>query len=368
MSKRFKYQIKNLSKLNTLFLFLTPLASLILTIVWIYVDGFDWRLVALGIIFYVLSGISITAGYHRLFAHRAYAAHPIIKIFFLIFGASAFQNSALKWASDHRIHHGQVDTEQDPYNINEGFFYAHMGWILLKANGDFKDDCVKDLLKDKWVVFQHKHIFTIGVCFGIILPSFLGYFFFDSLLGGIAVGSLFKVVLLHHCTFFINSLCHYVGNRPYTDTNTAKDSWFMALLTFGEGYHNFHHYFQADYRNGVRWFHFDPTKWTISLLEKFHLASKLKKTPNFKIISAKLQMKLQSAKKRYKFDDTKFLELERIKNNVIRSLKKFEEMKNQYAREKNRLAQDKLIELKRQIEIAKIEFQYNLRTLNVLLP
>ena len=72
-----------------------------------------------------------------------------------------------------------------------------------------------------------------------------------------------------------------MGNRPYTDTNTAKDSWFMALLTFGEGYHNFHHYFQADYRNGVRWFHFDPTKWTISLLEKFHLASKLKKTPNF---------------------------------------------------------------------------------------
>lgn len=367
MEKTFKYRLKNLSWMNALFLLLTPPASIILTILWVYFDGFDWRLVGLGVFFYILSGISITAGYHRLFSHRAYDAHPIVKIFFLIFGAAAFQNSILKWASDHRIHHSEVDTEEDPYNINEGFFYAHMGWILLKESNSFNDRYVKDLTKDKWVMLQHKYYFLIAGFFGIILPTLIGWLAFGSFLGGLAVGALFKVVILHHSTFFINSLCHYIGNTPYTDSNTAKDSWFMALLTFGEGYHNFHHYFQADYRNGIRWFQFDPTKWLIQILSKLKLASKLKVTPDFKIMKAKLHMQLKRAKMAYKLDPSKLEELEAMKERIVESLKKLDEMKRQYESAKTKISQINLIELKRRMKISKVEFQYNLAAFNLLL-
>lgn len=367
MHKNFKYKLKNLSLLNTLFLILTPPASISLTVLWIYFDGFDYRLLLLGIFFYILSGVSITAGYHRLFSHKAYTAHPIVKAFFLIFGAAAFQNSLLKWASDHRIHHNQVDTEKDPYNINEGFFYAHMGWILLKSSNEFDPKYVKDLTNDPLVLFQHKYYFPIAGFFGIALPTFMGWFFFDSFLGGLSVGALFKVVILHHSTFFINSLCHYIGNTPYTDSNTAKDSWLMALLTFGEGYHNFHHFFQADYRNGIKWFQFDPTKWFIKFLAWIRLADKLKITPKFKIVGAKLQMKLKQAKARYSLDEEKYKELESIKEKIVETLKLIEDLKNQYAQARAKLSQINSLELKRRIEIAKVEFKYNLNAFNLIL-
>ncbi len=367
MGEHFKYRLKNLSWLNTLFLLLTPPASITLTILWIYFDGFDYRLLLLGIFFYILSGISITAGYHRLFSHKAYDAHPIVKTFFLIFGAAAFQNSVLKWASDHRVHHNQVDTDHDPYNINEGFFYAHMGWILLKNSNDFDPKYVRDLMKDRLIVFQHKYYFLIAGFFGIILPTLIGWLVFNSFLGGLAVGALFKVVILHHSTFFINSLCHYIGTTPYTDSNTAKDSWFMALLTFGEGYHNFHHYFQADYRNGIKWFQFDPTKWLIQFLSWIKLASKLKKTPDFKIMGAKLQMKLKEARAKYTLDDDKLKELEKMKERIVETLKSLEDLKKQYHDAKEKLSQVNLLELKRRIEIAKVEFNYNLNAFNLML-
>ena len=367
MNSKIKYHFKNLSLLNTLFLLLTPPAAIVLTSLWVYFDGFKFEVLLLGILFYIFSGISITAGYHRLFAHKSYDAHPVVKVFFLIFGAAAFQNSVLKWSSDHRIHHKDVDTDEDPYNINEGFFYAHMGWILLKANNEFNGKYVKDLTRDKWVVFQHKHYFKIASFFGIILPTLLGGILFDTFLGGLAVGALLKIVLLHHSTFFINSLCHYIGTTPYTDSNTAKDSWFMALLTFGEGYHNFHHFFQTDFRNGIKWFQFDPTKWLIQILSYLKLAYKLKKTPDFKIISAQLQMKLQNAKSRYKIDDSKLAELTRIKENIVESMKNFEDIRTQYNSAKKNLPKLKQLELSRRFKQAKIDFHYHLETFHVLL-
>ena len=368
MAKSIKYYLKNLSWINSLFLLLTPPASITLTILWIYFDGFDWRLLLLGIFFYILSGISITAGYHRLFAHKAYDAHPIVKIFFLVFGAAAFQNSVLKWASDHRIHHSEVDTESDPYNINEGFFYAHMGWILLKEGNHFNDKYVKDLSRDKWVLFQHNHYFKIAGFFGILLPTLIGWLCFDTILGGLAIGALLKIVILHHSTFFINSLCHYIGTTPYTDSNTAKDSWFMALLTFGEGYHNFHHFFQADFRNGIKWFHFDPTKWLIQFLAKIKLAYKLKKTPDFKIMSAKLNMKLLQIKKGAKdIDDMAILEIEKMKEKAIESLRHLEELNRKYQTAKDKLPSFSVLEIKEKMALAKVEINYNLKKFEYLI-
>lgn len=362
MSK--KYNRETLLPLNTIFLTLTPIVAILSTYYWITLEGFDYRQLLLAIFFYILTGISITAGYHRLFSHRAYNAHPLVKLFFLCFGAAAFQNSVLKWGSDHRLHHNKVDTDQDPYNINEGFLYAHVGWVLLKENADIKERYARDLYADKLVMWQHKYIYLIGAFFGAVLPTLLGGLLFDSYLGGFALGAMGKIVILHHCTFFINSLCHYWGAKTYTDTNTARDSWYMALLTFGEGYHNFHHYFQADYRNGVRWFDFDPAKWLIKFMEWVGLANKLKVTPKVKILQARMQMKMKKVAKKRQLAHDKMAELELLKENTLNSLVKMQEIRLQFKQLKRNFKMMKLenfqVNIDMNIDVNIEDFKFNL--------
>ena len=364
MSKR--YQLKDLDLTNTLFLTLTPIGALLLGGLWIYTEGFDLRQVYGMLFFYFLAGLSITAGYHRLFSHRAYEASAPVRLFFLLFGASAFQNSVLKWGADHRVHHNKVDTDEDPYNINEGFFFAHMGWVMLKQNARCHEKYVRDLQKDPLVMWQHKYYVYIAVAVGMLLPTLVGGLFFGSYLGGFALGGLAKIVLIHHCTFFINSLCHCVGTTPYTKSNSAKDSWYVALLTFGEGYHNFHHYFQTDYRNGVRWYQFDPTKWLIKSLEQVGLARKLRVTPLEKILSARLQMKIESLKSR-KVRADYLGEIEALKARIISSLERFQKMKHELAERRGQLTREMRDDLRLKMELARLEFEHAWKTLHLQL-
>lgn len=285
---------KKIDWVNTLFLTLTPVAAVILTWAHIRFEGFNPWLIIPFFIMYFLTGLSITAGYHRLFSHKAYKAHPVVRAFYLIFGAGTFENSALKWCSDHRVHHQHCDHDKDPYNIQEGFFHAHMGWIM-QMDAEPKDPKYpKDLLNDKLVVLQDKYYLPLAIAIGFGLPLLIG-FMMGSPIGGLAIVGFFRVVFVHHMTFFINSLCHIVGTRPYTDTNSARDSFIMAFFSYGEGYHNFHHYFQNDYRNGIRWYDFDPTKWLIKFSEKLGLASDLKKTSDEEILKARLHMESKRA-------------------------------------------------------------------------
>jgi stearoyl-CoA desaturase (delta-9 desaturase) len=353
-----KYSFKHLDIVNVLFLLLTPIAAILCGWFWLQIDGFQYSQIILGIGFYLLTGISITAGYHRLFAHKAYDAHPLIKLFFLLFGAAAFENSVLKWASDHRLHHNKVDTQDDPYNINEGFFHAHMGWVFLKKNGHVQEKYAKDFRQDSLVLWQHKYYLIISVTTGLLLPTILGGVFFGSYFGGLAIGGFARIVLTHHCTFFINSLCHYLGTTPYTDTNSAKDSWFMALLTFGEGYHNFHHYFQTDYRNGIRWFHFDPTKWLIKSLSFSGLAFKLKLTPKEKILAAQMQMKLKELKHKVAPSEVVLIEVETLKSQVLEALEKLQILKDEYRANKKEFNRLAMLELRSKIESTKAEFDH----------
>lgn len=339
-----KYSFKNIDIVNFLFLTLTPLLAVGLIITWIVYDGFHFGQLFLGLGLYLLTGFSITAGYHRLFAHKAYEAHPLVKLFFLIFGAAAFQNSVLKWASDHRLHHQKVDTEEDPYAITEGFFYAHMGWVILKKNGEIKKKYARDFLADKMVMWQHKYYLLLSVLIGMVLPAFLGELFFNSWLGGLAIAGFGRIVLVHHCTFFINSLCHCLGTTPYTDTNSAKDSWFMAFLTFGEGYHNFHHFFQTDYRNGVQWYQFDPTKWLIRSLNIVGLAHKLKLTSQERILTARMQMKTKAINAKIAANEKFHQEVEALKVRALEALRNFQELKNQYKQTKAEEIKMKMIE------------------------
>ncbi len=289
MEGKKRFRLNNLDWVNTLFLTLTPLATIVLVAAYVKKDGFDPLMLIPAVLMYFISGMSITAGYHRLFSHRSYQANSFLKFIYLLFGAGAFQNSALKWCTDHRRHHTHCDDEKDPYNIREGFWWAHMGWVMVKEEEKYNGAYAKDLASDKLVWLQHKYYLPLCVLSGFIIPTIIGYFM-GSALGGLAVIGVGRVVFVHHCTFFINSWAHMWGTQPYTDTNTAKDNFVLAVFSYGEGYHNFHHYFQTDYRNGVRWYQYDPTKWLINLSAKAGWAHSLKRTSEEEILKAKLEM------------------------------------------------------------------------------
>lgn len=260
-----------------------------------FTHGFDSAEIGMAILCFIYCGMSITAGYHRLWSHKTYQAHWSLRIIYALGGAFALQNSILHWSSDHRVHHKHVDNNDvDPYSAKMGFWYSHIGWMLreYQAHRYTNYENVRDLQKDPIVMWQHKHylLLTISLNFGI--PLLFGIWHGDVISSLLLVGFL-RLVLSHHTTFFINSLAHIWGKQTYTEKNTARDNGFLAFLTFGEGYHNFHHIFENDYRNGIRWWQFDPTKWLIKGFNYLGLTYKLRKSPEDKIEKARLSMVLK---------------------------------------------------------------------------
>lgn len=245
---------------------------------YIYRYGVSWPDVFLLLFFITATAMSITAGYHRLFSHASYKASPLVRFLVLFFGAAAFEQSALTWASTHRDHHRHADTDLDPYGIKKGFFYAHIGWMLFwKHEPDFEN--VQDLQKDALIRHQHRHYLAWALASGILFPLALGAMMgMEHAFAAFFLAVCVRLTIVHHATFSINSISHMFGTCPHDEHSTAKDNWFVALLTLGEGYHNFHHRFPTDYRNGIRWYHWDPSKWVIALLARLGLAWDLKRS------------------------------------------------------------------------------------------
>ena len=268
----------------TFALLLVPILGIFGTGIYIYYNGLVWQEPVLLILGWIFSGMGITFGYHRLFAHRSFNAHPTIQFIAMLCGSAALQNNIIKWCSDHRLHHKKLDTEEDPYSIKRGFFHAHIGWILEDKPTIIKN--VNDLKSNPIVMFQYKYYWPIAIGLSFILPTVVGLYY-GRPIGGLLWGGFLRLTLVHHFTFFINSLCHYVGKRPFEIETSARDSWWVAYLTFGEGFHNFHHKFQWDYRNGVRWYDFDPSKWAIKFLSYFKLTKDIKKAEEHKILRAR---------------------------------------------------------------------------------
>jgi stearoyl-CoA desaturase (Delta-9 desaturase) len=239
------------------------------------------------VILLYLTGLSITAGYHRFYSHRAYKTHTSIEFILLFFSSMAAQGSALRWTFDHRLHHAHVDTDEDPYSIKKGFWYAHFLWILEKPR-PIESKVVPDLISNKLVMFQHRHYHYCVVGTNGIVFLFMGWLFNDYV-GAFFIATWTRLFVLHHFTWFINSLAHTWGDKPFCQEQSAVNNFVISLLTFGEGYHNYHHTFANDYRNGIRWYHFDPTKWLIWILNKAGLAWGLKRM-NTLTIKKKLVM------------------------------------------------------------------------------
>ena len=241
---------------------------------------FEWLTVGLGFLWFAFCGLGITGGYHRLFAHPTYKASWPLRLFYLLFGAASVQNSALKWSADHRQHHRKTDTSGDPYDISRGFWWAHIGWVLTENMPEEEPDMatVKDLEADPLIRWQHRYYVPLALFVGAILPALIAGLWGDAI-GGFLIAGFLRLVLQWHATFSVNSFAHMIGTQPYSTKNSARDSWVTAILTLGEGYHNFHHRFQSDYRNGVRWFQLDPTKWFVWTMSKIGITSDLKRTP-----------------------------------------------------------------------------------------
>ncbi len=263
---------------------------------WGLTHGFKGATWALFAFFLVANGMSITGGYHRLWAHRTYDAHVVLRIFYLIFGTMALQNSVLHWCSGHRRHHLNVDDDGlDPYSAGRGFWFSHIGWMLRDYPSGVPDFTnIPDLKRDPLLEFQHRHyaVLTSVTNFGFPLA---GGWLIGDVWGTFFLAGVLRLVLSHHFTFFINSLAHMWGSRPYTEENSARDNPILAIVTHGEGYHNFHHIFAHDYRNGVRWWQWDPTKWLIASLQWVGLTRRLKRTPFFQIQRALLTMQFHRA-------------------------------------------------------------------------
>ncbi|OGT63529.1 MAG: fatty acid desaturase [Gammaproteobacteria bacterium RIFCSPHIGHO2_12_FULL_45_9] len=279
---------RQINWLNTLFLLLTPVVGVGGTI-WLACLGMvHWQTCVLAVVLWFISGLAVTVGYHRLFSHRSFQARWPVRLVLSLLGTAVFEGSVLEWCTDHRNHHRYTDTEKDPYNIKQGFWHAHIGWLIFldTKKRDFSN--VAELQEDPILRFQHRFFVPLAVLMGFGLPVLIAMLWGDALGGFIIAGAL-RVMVNHHCTFFINSLCHMLGQRPYSRQQSARDSWVTALLTYGEGFHNFHHQFPIDYRNGIKFYHFDPSKWTIRLLSYCGLTYNLQQVSDDRIAAYKVK-------------------------------------------------------------------------------
>ena len=357
---------------NTIFLLGTLFLSLTAVPAYLWYFGLDWFQVGMFTFYFFATGLSVTLGYHRLFAHRAFKAAWPVRLFTLAFGAAAFQNSALIWVADHRKHHKFVDDEkEDPYSISKGFFHAHIGWLLFQYEEEPPLSYVEDLKQDRMIQWQHRFYVPIAVAVGFLLPAGIGALWggWQGALGGLLLAGLARLVFVQHMTFFINSFAHTVGRQPYSARNSARDSGIMALFTFGEGYHNFHHAFQHDYRNGVKPWQYDPTKWMIWLLQKVGLADQLRRVPKERILLA--EMTEQQRRLAEKLDsgtlslaESVQARLQAAHQRLQLAAQQWENLESEYTRAVERKlesSKDKLAELRRQFNGARERLRLAIR-------
>jgi len=280
---------KELNLLHFAVLGLTPL----LGIIGAFTVSLRWETAVWSAIYYFMTAVGITAGYHRLWAHRSYNASKPLQYLLSILGAGAVQGSIRWWARGHRAHHRYTDTDLDPYSAHRGLLWSHIGWMVFKPRRNPGVADISDLSKNEIVRWQHRHYLQLVVLMGYIFPTVVAGLGWGDWKGGYVYAGLLRLFFVHQSTFCVNSLAHYLGDAPFDDKHTPRDHLITALCTVGEGYHNFHHQFPMDYRNAIKWYQYDPTKWTIWLTSKLGLSSHLKVFPENEVRKGQLTMQLK---------------------------------------------------------------------------
>jgi stearoyl-CoA desaturase (delta-9 desaturase) len=349
---------------NLTFLAGTHAVAVLGTAAYLTLRGPSWAAVGIAAAWFLACGLSMTAGYHRLFSHGSYEAHPAVRAFFLFFGAAQFENSALKWSVDHRRHHSKTDQDEDPYNAKKGFWWSHFVWILFHDGRQWPVDAHRDLTADRLVMLQHRFYVPLAAFGCFVLPTALGALLGDAW-GALILAGFFRLVVLHHSTFCVNSVAHAIGRQPYSDRDTARDSFVTALLTLGEGYHNYHHRFPADYRNGVRYWQFDPTKWAIRLMSFVGLTRDLKRVSDARILKARLAMQAKRAERSLGDAHAEVAEALASMHQALEGLlDRWEALKLQVAelrRRRGREARQRRAELRREFDQVRAQFRETCR-------
>jgi stearoyl-CoA desaturase (delta-9 desaturase) len=236
-------------------------------------------------ILYVLTGLGVTVGFHRLFTHRAFKTSPAMRGVFAILGSAAIEGPIISWVADHRKHHACSDQRGDPHSPHhghgggwrgklKGLYHAHMGWLFDHTQRGLKERFAPDLIADPVVSFVNRTFFVwaiagLGVAFG------LGVAIGGTVMAGVTGllwGGAVRIFVLHHVTYSINSLCHMFGRRPYETGDESRNLAWLAPLSFGEAWHNNHHAFPTSARHGLRWWQLDSSALVISALERLGLA------------------------------------------------------------------------------------------------
>jgi stearoyl-CoA desaturase (delta-9 desaturase) len=202
---------------------------------------------------YIIGGLGITAGAHRLWSHRSYKATAPMRFMLMIFNCIALQNDVIEWARDHRVHHKYSETNADPHNATKGFFFSHVGWLLVRKHPDVikkgKNIDLSDLYNDKILAFQRKFYPLLAIFFCFVMPTLVPmYMWNESAWTAYFTAGLFRYTWLLHCTWAINSIAHLFGNRPYDKNINPRQNIWTSLCSLGEGWHNYHHSFPYDYR------------------------------------------------------------------------------------------------------------------------
>lgn len=247
---------------------------------------FSWQnLAALLIGNWIVGSLGVGLGWHRLLTHRSFKAPKWLEYLLSIFASMSMQDAPDKWIATHRIHHAFVETEKDPHSTRFGFWWAQIGWVVWGTAQDHDAATMKryvpDLLKDKGHVLISRFYLVPIVVSAFILLAIGGW-------SMVVWGVFARVVVGWHTTWFVNSLSHIYGSRPHETTDFSTNNWFVALLTFGEGWHNNHHAFPTSARHGLEWHQFDMNWIAIRIFEKLGWAKQIK-LPDIKVIGEELK-------------------------------------------------------------------------------
>ncbi|WP_375491892.1 acyl-CoA desaturase [uncultured Jatrophihabitans sp.] len=246
--------------------------------------GLGWTDVILFVAFYIVSGLGITVGYHRLFTHKSFRANRPLRIGLAIAGSMAIEGPVIRWVADHRRHHAFSDREGDPHSpwrygettgaLMKGLAYAHLGWMFDEMHTN-REKYTPDLMRDKDIRFVDK-LFPVWLLVSMLAPALIGGLVAGSWAGALSAffwASLVRVFLLHHVTWSINSICHTIGERPFQARDKSANFWPLAILSFGESWHNMHHADPTAARHGVLRGQLDSSARMIWLFEKFGWAT-----------------------------------------------------------------------------------------------
>ena len=235
---------------------------------------FSWTNVAVMIfVNWIVGSLGVGLGYHRLLTHRSFKAPKWLEYLLTVFGTMSVQDDAPRWVATHRLHHQFTETEKDPHSTIPGFFWAHMDWIIKGTAQDHDMATLKkyvpDLMKDKFHTTLAKYYYVPLIISAFILYAIGGW---SMVFWGVFV----RVVVGWHSTWLVNSAAHFWGSRPFETKDDSTNNWAVALLTFGEGWHNNHHAFPTSARHGLRWYQLDTNWITIRLLEKVGWAKQIR--------------------------------------------------------------------------------------------